>query len=235
MARDLLPSGPRDRHVRRSGDDYVEAFFTLLPRGRAWPRSRESILGRVIDALARFWGYVDGRAADLLERESDPQQTVELLEEWERAWGLPDPCFPEATTVGERQQMLVTKMIRLGGQSREYFIDVIAWVGFRIRIHEWAPFMAGISRVGDTRSSPSERFRWYLGPPEMRFVWTAQIGHLGLAWFRVASSEVGVNSHLEYRTPFAVECLLNRWKPAHTHLAFNYSSIDFDDPMEGTP
>lgn len=231
-----LWTGPPDRFVRRTADDYAQAALTLLPQGDVWLRDWQRVLIRVTGALARFWGYVDGRAADLLERESDPQRTVELLPEWERAFGLPDPCFPEATTIGERQRGLVTKIIWRGGQSRDYFIGIMASLGFRIVIKEWAPFMAGISQAGDTRPSPDENFRWYVGPPEMRFVWTAQVGNMGLVWFRASGGEAGVDHHLEFRSPLAIECLLMRWKPAHTWLVFDYSSLGFgSDPMESTP
>jgi uncharacterized protein YmfQ (DUF2313 family) len=233
--RDLLPSAPVDRHVRRTGDDYTAALFALLPRGRAWARQLTSTLGRVVDALARFWGYVDGRAADLLQRESDPQRTVELLPEWEHAFGLPDPCFPESNTIGERQRMLVTKITWMGGQSRQYFIDVMAWLGFEMKIQEWAPFMAGVSRVGDTRPPQAERHRWYLGRPESRFVWTAQVADIGLVWFRCASGRCGVDPHLQFRMPYDLECLVRRWKPAHTQVVFDYSGLGFPtDPFAGT-
>lgn len=224
-----------DQFVRRSSDDYAEGFQRLMPRGQAWPTVKTSVIRRLCNALAWFWGFVDSRAADLLERESDPQKTVELLPEWERAWGLPEECFPDARTIGERQKMLVTKMTWQGGQSRQYFIDLMAWLGFRVVIKEWAPFMAGISRCGDTRPAPDDVFRWYIGPPEGRFVWMAQVGYMGLTWFRAAAGQAGVDHHLEFRNPLAVECLLMRWKPAHSWLVFDYTPFDFDDPMEGTP
>jgi uncharacterized protein YmfQ (DUF2313 family) len=234
MADRLIPV-PKDRFVRRTQDDYAQGFFSLLPPGDVWTRDMRRLVMRICDGLARFWAYVDARAADLLERESDPSRTVELLPEWETAFGLPDPCFPEATTIGERQRMLVTRITWQGGQSRQYFIDVVAWLGFQIKIKEWSPFMAGISRCGDTRPAPDDVFRWYIGRPENRFAWTAQIGHMGLTWFRASAGQAGVDHHLEFRTPLDVECLLMRWKPAHTWLVFDYSSLGFGDPMEGTP
>jgi uncharacterized protein YmfQ (DUF2313 family) len=226
---------PPDKHVRRDDHDYAEAFQSLMPRGQVWPRFKGTTLRRVCDALAYYWGFVDGRADDLLVRESDPQRTVELLPDWERAWGLPDECFPDATTIAERQRMLVLKMTWLGAQSRQYFIDVLAWLGFKITIHEWAPFMAGVSRCGDTRPGPDQRYRWYIGAPEGRYVWTVSVAHAGLTWFRAGSGQAGVNHHLEFRSPLGVECLLLRWKPAHTVLRFNLANTGIDDPLEGTP
>jgi uncharacterized protein YmfQ (DUF2313 family) len=227
----------RDRHVRRDGDDYAQAFLTLLPRGQAWPKRPGSTLERACNGLSQYWGYVDGRAADLLERESDPRHTVELLPDWERAWGLPDPCFPEADTIAERQRMLVLYMTWLGGQSRAYFEGLMEWLGFEVEIKEFAPFMAGVSRVGDTRptGSPKENYRWYIGPPEMRFAWTVSVGQASLTWFRAGSGQAGVDPHLRIGIPDDLQCLLERWKPAHTDLVFDFSSLAAGGPMQGTP
>src|SRR6185436_10340839 len=98
--------------------------------------------------------------ADLLETESDPRKTLELLTDWERAWGLPDPCFPETITISARRRMLLMVMTMLGGQSRAWFKWVAEWIGFPLyleewtdengvihnsSLHEWSPFMAGVS------------------------------------------------------------------------------------------
>jgi uncharacterized protein YmfQ (DUF2313 family) len=225
----------RDVHVRRSGSDYAQALLSLLPVGQAWPRDPDSVLVQAINGLAQYWGYVDGRAADLLERESDPRKTVELLPDWERAWGLPDPCLPSATTIGERQRMLVLYMTYLGGQSRAYFTQLMAWLGYTVTIKEFAPFMAGISQVGDTRPHPTDQFRWYIGPPEMRFYWSVEVGTASVIWFRVSSGQAGVDPHMRLGIPQELQCLLDRWKPAHTELVFDFSSLAWGGPMQGTP
>jgi uncharacterized protein YmfQ (DUF2313 family) len=229
----------RDRHIRRSGDDYTHAFMELLPRGQAWPREGGSTEAGVIDGLCQFYGYVDSRAADLLERESDPRLTVELLPDWERAWGLPDPCFASPQTVEQRRRILVLWMTWLGGQSRKYFTDLMAWLGYTIQIQEFSPFQCGISSVGDTRSredaEAGKHFRWYIGPPEQRFYWTVEVGQVGLNWFRAGSGQAGVNHHLEFSIPEEAICLLQRWKPAHTMIVPDTSALAYGGPMQGTP
>jgi len=164
-----------DRHARRGGDDYATQFLELLPTGQAWPRERGSILFQALSGLAYYWGDVDGRAADLLEQESDPRHTVELLPDWERNWGLPEECIVAPQSIGERQNALVHKMTMIGGQSRQFFIDLAASIGYTITISEYAPFMVGVSSVGDTRTPPVDRanllhgdYRWYIGGPDMR-------------------------------------------------------------------
>jgi len=226
---------PRDKHIRRSGDDYAQSFLALLPQGQAWPKHPLSTLVKTCEGLTGYWGTVDGRAADLLERESDPRQTIELLPDWERNWGLPDECLPDATSIAERQKMLVMKMTWLGTQSRAYFEEVLEWLGFTIVIGEFAPFMAGYSQVGDTRPEPQDNFRWYIGPPEMRFCWTVRVGSVALTWFRSGNSQAGVDPHLKIFVPEDLECLIDRWKPAHTFLIFDFSGLQFSDPMYGTP
>lgn len=242
-----MPDSNYDRHVRRSGDDYAEALTDLLPYGQAWPRWIDSTLMRTVRGLAQVWGYFDSRAADLLERESDPRYTLELLPDWERNWGLPDPCFVQAQTIDQRHALLILKMTLLGAQSREFFIWVAKWLGYEITITEYSPFQAGVSQAGDTRgmvnwndipgSHPEmmDQYRWYIGPPEMRFYWTVHVINAPLTWFRSSSGQAGVDPHLRIGYAVDLECLLRRWKPAHTDIVFDYSNLKTGDSMAGTP
>ncbi len=253
-----------DRHIRRPGSDYTAAFLSLLPQGQAWPKhAPDSAQVRTITGLCEFWGFVDGRAADLLEVESDPRLTVELLPDWERNWGLPDPCYTAPLTTAERQFALVQRMTMQGAQSREFFIELAASIGYTITISEYRVFVVGIDRCGDNRvygdgSNPmmnewnepiknpagepvadgelSDWPNYGIGPPANRFYWTVQVDATKLVWFRVTSGECGVDPHLIIGTADDLECLINRWKPAHTQIIFDYSGLtDPGDPMAGTP
>lgn len=216
-----------DRHIGRGGADYAEAFAGLLPSGAAWSRDPSSVLMRLLRGQAEIWGEVDGRTSDLLERETDPRTTTDLLSEWERAFGLPDPCVQEPLTIEERRIVLVQRMTTEGGQSRAFFYAVAAKLGYVIRIKERAPFMAGISRAGDTRatSAAAEDYRWEVGPPEIRFSWTIKVSGSRLAWFRAGSGQAGVDPHLRISLASDLECLIRRWKPAHTEVVFDYSGL----------
>jgi uncharacterized protein YmfQ (DUF2313 family) len=258
-----------DRHVRRSGSDYREAFFSLLPHGQAWPKhSLESVLWGTCDGLCEYWGFVDSRAADLLEQESDPRTTIELLPDWERNWGLPDPCYTAPQTIGEREKALVLRMTLMGGQSRQWFIDFAAFIGYDITITEYRPFMVGLDRCGDNRvygdgSNPmfsdmfvrgylpiidpngervkngeiSEYPNYGLGDPVMRYYWTVHVHKTSLTWFRCGGGggQTGVDPHLRIGHATDLECILARWKPAHTIIVFDYSGLTPGDPMAGTP
>jgi uncharacterized protein YmfQ (DUF2313 family) len=251
---------PGDRHIRRDGADYTVAFLSLLPQGQAWPRDPGTVACRVYAGLNDYWGTVDGRAADLLEVESDPRLTLELLPDWERNWGLPDPCYAEPFTIDDRHRALVQRMTIEGAQSRQFFVNVAAQIGYAISITEYRPFMVGIDACGDNRvigdgtvmrdrfghvilgprglpvqAGELSEYPYMLGPPENRYYWTVHVAQPSLKWFRCGSGECGVDPHLRIGVATDLECLLDRWKPAHTQMIFDYSGELPGGPMAGTP
>ena len=213
-----------DKFVRRSGDDYAAQFLALMPDGQAWPKVPGCNLERTTSGLSQYWGYVNGRAGDLLERESDPRMTVELIKDWESAFGLPDPCLREPLTLGERQRMLVQRMTLLGAQSRNWFVEVAEWLGYHITIDEFAPFMTGVSRCGITLDDSGYQ-RWEIAEPEIRFYWRIHVDQAKLTWFRCGAGECGVDPHLIIGLATDLECLLQRWQPAQTKIVFDYSGL----------
>ncbi len=112
-----------------SADQYREQLQALLPSGAAWPRDQAAILTATLDALAQELGRVDVRMTDLLN-EADPRTTNELLADWERSRGLPDPCVTGTLTTDQRRNNLVAKVTNLGGQSPAYFLLVAERMGF---------------------------------------------------------------------------------------------------------
>jgi uncharacterized protein YmfQ (DUF2313 family) len=252
-----------DKYKKRTGEDYAEAFAKLLPFGIAWPRHRSSVLMRTVYGLCSFWGYIEDRASTLLERESDPRATTELLPDWERNFGLPDPCYAEPFSIGDRQKALVQRMTIQGAQSREFFISVASQIGYTISISEYRPFMCGIDRCGDNRVigdgtgtdkyyyggpalNPAGKplalgeysdWPYMLGPLTNRYYWKVHVGTTRLTWFRVGGGggQVGIDPHLRIGLATDLECLLNRWKPAHTQIIFDYSGVTVGGAMAGTP
>ena len=217
-----------DRHVRRSGADYAEAWAGLLPQGAAWPREPDSVLMRLLSGQGAIWGDpVDARAADLLEREADPRATLEMLADWERAFGLPEPCVQEPLTVEERRLALLQKMTGEGGQSRAWFYALAMSLGYVIRIVEFSPFMCGISRCGDTRRTGThgEQFRWEIASTDIRFRWIVRVFGSRVSWFRMGSGRCGVDPMVRISQAEDIECLFRRYKPAHTEIAFDYLNV----------
>lgn len=73
---------------------YLRQFQAALPVGAAWPRAADATLTQLLAALAGEFARADARSENLVD-ESDPRGTVELLIDWERAYGLPAPCMAE--------------------------------------------------------------------------------------------------------------------------------------------
>ena len=218
------PKRVGDYHVQRGPDDYTHALAALLPTGQAWPRAPDSTLMLTIKGLAHIYGQVDFRAHILLTRESDPRLTLELLPDWERNFGLPDPCLAEPLTVADRQKILVLKMTMLGGQSRKFFYQLARDLGYTIGIREYSPWTFGISEVGPTDDGTGTNYpRWEIGPPEIRFYWTIKVGEVRLSWWRYGSAIIGLDPHCYIGLATDLECIFNRYKPAHTEIIFDYT------------
>ena len=258
-----------DSHVTRTGEDYAVALQGLLPQGQAWPRDWDEALMLTVRGLTRIWEDFETNASLLLEQESDPRFTLPvqgdqsgLLTDWERNWGLPDPCYKAPQSIGERQFALVQRMTIEGAQSREFFIEIAAAIGYPITITEFRPFTVAMDGCGDCRvygngDNPmrnewgqviyglngepvadgelSEWPNYGLGPQSNYYYWTVHVGAARLTWFRAASGQTGVDPHLRIGLAEDLECLLNRWKPAHTEIIFDYSGLQEGGEMAGTP
>jgi uncharacterized protein YmfQ (DUF2313 family) len=106
-------------------------------------------LRQVRAGVAASIQVLHARACDLLVRESDPGQKVELLAAWERAYGLPDHCSPLNATIQDRQAALVARIASRGEQWIAHYVAVAAALGYTITITEFRQFGVGKSRVGD--------------------------------------------------------------------------------------
>jgi uncharacterized protein YmfQ (DUF2313 family) len=96
--------------------DYTEKLKELLPPGKAWTRSTTSTAHALHTALAKSFGRVVDRAADLL-LEMDPRTVTEMIADWERVYGLPDACAVAPTTLADRRAALTARVISRGGWS----------------------------------------------------------------------------------------------------------------------
>ncbi len=190
-----------------NAEDYRTAMAALLPRGPAWPREPDSILMRVLGALAPSYVRNNARANYLLV-DAFPSTTLELLEEWEATLGLPDPCAGEATTILERRAQVVAKLTGLGGQSKSYYIGVAAALGYTITITEFKPFT-----VGDPVGLPLYGADW-------AHAWQVTAPLNTVAYFEVGAWRAG--DPLARWGNAVLECVLENIKPAHTELIFSY-------------
>ena len=72
-----------------SANDFQAALQKLMPRGRVWPTSPDSIQAKTLYGLAGIFEKNSADAAALL-KDAFPLTTIGLLPEWESTLGLPD-------------------------------------------------------------------------------------------------------------------------------------------------
>jgi len=190
---------------------YLAQLQALLPPGPAWTREPDANLTRILSAWAAELARIDARADDLLN-EADPRTARELLPDWERVAGLPDPCMPAASTLEERRNRLVQHLTTIGDQSRAFYLSVAERIGYQgVTIEEFRPFMSGRSRCGDALN----------GPATVRFYWRVHVPEPRVAWFRAGTARCGDRLGAIRRAE-DLECIFRRLDTRHTEVIFAY-------------
>jgi len=199
-------------------DAYLAQLQALLPTGPAWTREPDSVLTRLLLAEAAEFARIDERI-DQFADETDPRTAYELLADWERVLGLPDPCTAAATTIAARQAACWRKLAYQAGQTPAFYIALAASIGFEIEIHEFDP------DVDDWDGS----LTGLIGGGRYRYVWRVHVLNAGsLDYFR-AGDPVGMRL-VEGDVGIDVECILQSARPAHTYIVFSYPEDGLPEP-----
>jgi uncharacterized protein YmfQ (DUF2313 family) len=122
-----------------TGADYTATLQALLPRGKVWPRDPTATITKVAAALAQVYARNNTRANQLLT-EAFPATTGELLDEWESTLGLPGWYGSQAPTTLARQQRIVAALTDSGGQSAQFFISLLATLGWTATINAFTAY-----------------------------------------------------------------------------------------------
>ena len=179
---------------------YLDLLKFLLPPGRALPRQTGTVLDSLLHALAEEFARVDLRAIQALD-EANPATTLELLQDWERVAGLPDPCVGVlAETIQGRRDALIAKLTQSYGQSRQFFINLAAAMGFTITITEH-----DVS----------------FGSP-LVYTWIVNADADATAVYFTAGDSAAGDYLLTINGNEALECAIRASAPAHTIVQFAY-------------
>lgn len=196
-----------------SAQDYANGFVNLLPRGTAWSRDPENGNINYVTALAQVWGLISQNTNLLMFGESDPRTTSLMLPDWLANYNLPDPCLTEPQTTQQQQAALLFRILLQGGASPQFFITLAASIGYTITITEYKLFRAGIARCGSTP----------LMDPSAAVQWTVNVTIPAVYYFRAGQGQCGVTPLCSFQDAADLECILRRFKPAHTILNFSYT------------
>ncbi|MDY0882316.1 putative phage tail protein [Dongia soli] len=190
-----------------TNEDFGQLALDLLPQGFAWPRDEDTVLWSYwMAATAELRRHHD-RSCDLLERESFPCASQEMLGDWERSLGLPDACTPAGLSIRDRQIALCLKLAERGLQTPAFFIHIAAVVGFEIEVIEHFPPRAGIVRAGCFRAAICPY--WWSVRVLNQTVRRAAAGCF------VAGAPVCELPNLDL-----LRCVIRRAAPAHTIVTF---------------
>ena len=191
-----------------SAGDYFNELAALLPQGPAWAIDEPSTLTLFFDSWSQEFARAQARA-EALGEEADPRTTYELLPDYERLFGLPTACMSGiAQSVKQRRQALQAQMISGGGQSLAYYVALALAAGFVITITEFRSWT-----VGMTIDLP-------LCGSDLAYVWQVNAPLNTISYFTMSSA---VDEALASWGNNLLECLINRFKPAHTVALFAYS------------
>lgn len=179
----------------------------LLPRGVLWDLEDGSAISRVLLGLADELARIDARSEDLI-REIHAPTTLELLADFERVYGLPDPCLGEEQSTAQRIASVVQKVTAVGGQTKAYYVGIAAALGFAITIDEFSSH-----DVEDDVEDPITDDAW-------NFAWQV---NSALDTVIEITVEDTVEDPLATFGNDQLECVLNELKPAHTTIIFAYA------------
>lgn len=177
---------------------YGRQLKQLLPSGKLWNLEPGSVLSKLLLGTSEELARVDARGADLVE-ESDPRTATETLDAWERMLGLPDgDVLVVPGTTAARRQAVVSKLLKTGGQSRAYYIQLAAACGYTVTIYD----TYGLELFRVNRQRMGDRL-------------------LGAAWAHTwkVTVQPPAGSAL---THAELERILRRVAPAHTVVIFEY-------------
>jgi uncharacterized protein YmfQ (DUF2313 family) len=138
-----------------------------------------------------------------------PYGLPEMLADWERVYGLPDPCTDPPTTYADRLAAVLGKVRAVGGLTPAYFIGVAAALGYTVTITEEEPWTCE-----SPCELPANEEDWW-------FVWTAHAPETTITEF---TCETPCEEPLRSWGNARLECALKRLAPAHTIVHFAYGA-----------
>ncbi len=211
-----------------TGEALLPSVIAQTPRGAAWRTDEQNdgthnsyqhrfwraVCDPLSDLYAKLWKLTLSSTACTLSGPEDPLN--DALEDWEAEFALPEPCVADvAQTVAQHKFFLRMKLTDEGGQSIGYFTCLAAAFGYTITINEFGVMRCGQGRCGQTK----------IGSPENEVFWQVVVPTPSLKYFRCGGSQCGRDPLGAYGRKRDLECLFNKWRPAHTQVKFKYVYI----------
>jgi uncharacterized protein YmfQ (DUF2313 family) len=176
---------------------YRDSTLRHLPPGIGITRTEGRNIPSLLEALAVEPARVAERVIDMLA-EAFPGTTVELIDEWEEALGLPDDCVAP-TVYADRIAAIVARFVGTSGHSEADYIELAESLGYEgalVVFTRNVAFKSGRSKAGDKLWNNHQ--------------WTATV--------TVGGSGDVVRDAL-------LECAFNARRRAHTEFIFVFNDV----------
>lgn len=189
-------------------DDYAGQILNLLPRGAAWDDAGSGLFGELVYAVAAEFTRVSDQMC-VLENDSFPLNTSQLLWSWERVLGLESTDIPQSTT--ERRAAVATKLSTIATATPSFFVQLASDFGYAIEVFEYFPARVGRARVGDR-----------INPNGYEFLWSVSIPGEYTQSRRAIVGDAFIGDRIATWGQGSLEALIGQYRPAHTSLNFTY-------------
>lgn len=168
----------------------------------------ESVLRAVLKAIARENQNIDTLLIDIMDQHS-PDQTINFIDKWEEAVGIPDECFSGTGQLSERILHVLIKLYFQQVVTKQDWITLAKLLGYDISI-----------------SSPNTG-KGFIYEFPLEFDTHSKEGASTLVIDITSTADVS-----EFPADFPIvfgrpeneilECLFNKIKPAHVAIQYNY-------------
>ena len=167
---------------------------------------------------------IEERAQQFLV-ELDPNQTFEMLDNWERLLKIPDECTPDnyAPSIYERRLRIIQKLTTGGGQSPAFFKLIAQQLGYNVGVLDvvdFRDFRVGQGRAGD-RISNSTLPGGGIGAAGWAYTYAIQAPEDDFTRkFLAGQGRAGDRLRVTENT--TLECTIKKFAPAHVSVLFFY-------------
>lgn len=116
--------------------DHLDVFARkYMPSGKAWDAKNVdgTVLRRIVSAFTYEFYLADISIHEFID-EIMPDTTTNYISRWEKILRIPDNCFPLASTIEERRNVIKYKMAQLNLQTRADFESFATSLGISVKV-----------------------------------------------------------------------------------------------------
>jgi len=206
-----LPVPDQNIFVANTDNQNAQSLANYLPNGELFRAKKilESDFRKLLNGLTKEFRRAELKLKEMVD-EYDISKTVNLLEQWERALGIPDECFnTNGKSIDLRRKYAIAKLALMNIQTRKDFIDLAAYFGYNITIEN-----------GDIYSGFPLKLPILLTSSKKVARYTMIITFVDIDKFNVFPLTLPFQLGGD-ETSF-LRCLFQKLKPAHIRLLFRY-------------